>query len=295
MFKDSLAVSKFLRHETGSGEHAQTAVLKFLGLHESKFLRILRLQAKGVESEVTRDVFRTELVLTVVTEGGRLNKAFFGTVELSATNADGQDSPEGSRDLGNVANSRARDGGIPKEGLALNGFTGKETDSGKHTNTAMSQLGFTVTLERQIIGLGREAKRVEKANRGKGTGDGVDGESLQDSDGRNERFVAKSTQNSFRLVVIRTGTAGLATALGLKALKAEAEEARRAKAAANFILVVVVVLLVGFCRNAIYENLLAVDFDGRWVMDGPTRSQSSSTIPELVRTHLCSTNDLSTL
>ena len=35
-----------------------------------------------------------------------------------------------------------------------------------------------------------------------------------------------------------------AAALGLKALKAEAEEARRAKAAANFILTVVVMLVV---------------------------------------------------
>ena len=112
-----------------------------------------------------------------------------------------------------------------------------------------------------------------------------------------ERSVVKRTQNSFRHVVTRTGAAGLAAAaLGLKALKAEAEEARRAKAAANFILAVVVVdLSFGFCRNAIYENLMAVDFDGRWVMARPTRSQSSSRIPESVRTHRCSINDLSTL
>jgi hypothetical protein len=43
----------------------------------------------------------------------------------------------------------------------------------------MGELGLTVTLEGVLVGLGGETKRVEETNRGEGTRDGINRESLR--------------------------------------------------------------------------------------------------------------------
>ena len=50
---------------------------------------------------------------------------------------------------------------------------------GRHV-PSVGQFGFTVTLQGHFIGLGGETGRVKETNRGEGTRDGVDGESLQE-------------------------------------------------------------------------------------------------------------------
>jgi hypothetical protein len=55
-----LSVNKLLGHESSSGKHGKTAVLEFLGLQDIQLLGVRGLQAKRVETNVTRGVVRTE-------------------------------------------------------------------------------------------------------------------------------------------------------------------------------------------------------------------------------------------
>jgi hypothetical protein len=43
----------------------------------------------------------------------------------------------------------------------------------------MGEFGLTVTLEGVLVGLGGETKRVKETNRGEGTRDGINRESLR--------------------------------------------------------------------------------------------------------------------
>jgi hypothetical protein len=169
MFKDSLAVSELLCHETSGGQHGETSVLKFLGLHDLEFLRVSRLQAKGIKAKVTRGVVGTE-------ETGLVNRNILGvnpsdrsTLLLGSADCDGEKDPERGRDLSEVRDGRSGDLGIKEEGRTLNLFAHKETNGGEHGHTSVGQFSLTVTLEGVGIGLGRESKRVEESHGGKGT------------------------------------------------------------------------------------------------------------------------------
>jgi hypothetical protein len=72
--------------------------------------------------------------------------------------------------LGKVADGRAGDLRVEKEGRSLNLLADKEPNSGEHSNTAVSHFGLTVSLHGGLIGLFGKAKRVKEANRGKNTG-----------------------------------------------------------------------------------------------------------------------------
>jgi hypothetical protein len=53
-----------------------------------------------------------------------------------------------------VADGRASDFAIKKEGRSLNLFSNQDANDGKHGNTAVGDLGFTVTLEGSLISIG---------------------------------------------------------------------------------------------------------------------------------------------
>ena len=99
-----------------------------------------------------------------------------------------------------------------------------------------SKCQLCLPLESTFVSLGSKASRVKETNRFKSTRDGVDSEGLHAN-----RLDTNFT--SFSLTIFGneqlTGAAGLAAAfLGANALKAEAEEAKRAMAAVNFMMLV---------------------------------------------------------
>ena len=60
VLEDSLSVDQFLCHEASGGKHSKTAVLKLLGGHDIEFLRVIGLEAEGIEANVSRVVVGTE-------------------------------------------------------------------------------------------------------------------------------------------------------------------------------------------------------------------------------------------
>jgi hypothetical protein len=178
VFQDSLAISKLLCHETGSGKHGKAAVLKLLGLHDFKFSSVRRLETEGVKAKVSGDVLHAEE--TGLADGDilGLDKANFSALDLELANDSCKDNPEGDGDLGEVRDGRSLDGRIEKEGRSLNLLADEETNNCKHAYTAVCELGFAVSLQGAFICLGSKAKRVKHTHRGKGTRDSINGEGL---------------------------------------------------------------------------------------------------------------------
>ena len=145
VFQDSLAVNQFLGKETGGGNHGQAAVLQFLGLQFGEFSRVFGLQAKRIESQVTRDVFLTQKTRLVNGDILGFDPADFGTDSFGLGNTGTQEEPEDGVDLGEVGDGRSRDFSVEKNGLAFDGFSNKETNSGKHGNASVGELGLTVS------------------------------------------------------------------------------------------------------------------------------------------------------
>jgi hypothetical protein len=129
-----------------------------------------RFQAKWVESNITRSVVGSQeaclcdrnilrVNLTMKCEAVVRYKAFTSSeihifssypsdVEAStlrSSDTNGQKDPEDSWNLTEVADTRAGDLRIEKERRSLNEFTREETKNSQHTNTSVSDLGFTVT------------------------------------------------------------------------------------------------------------------------------------------------------
>jgi hypothetical protein len=178
VFKDSLAISKLLRHESSSGEHGKAAVLKLPGLHHYKFRRVFGREAERVKAKVSGDVLRAEK--TGLADGDilGLDKANFSALDLELANDSCKDNPERNRDLGEMRDGGALDGGIEKEGRSLNLLANEETNDCKHGHTAVRELGLAVSLEGAFVGLGGETKRVKHAHWRKGTRDVINGEGL---------------------------------------------------------------------------------------------------------------------
>jgi hypothetical protein len=65
-----------------------------------------------------------------------------------------------------VGDGGSLDGRVEEEGRSFDLLANKESKHGQHTNTAMSELGLTVTLEGILVSLGSESKRIEETNRG---------------------------------------------------------------------------------------------------------------------------------
>ncbi len=59
--------------------------------------------------------------------------------------------------------------GVEEEGRSLNLLSNEEANSGKHGNTSVGQLGFTVTLHGSLVGLLGESEGIEETDRGKNT------------------------------------------------------------------------------------------------------------------------------
>ena len=177
MLKDSLSVSKLLSQETSGGKHGKTSVLEFLSLHLEELSRVGGLKAKRIETDVSGHVVIAKK--SGLADGDILgfDPANGGTLLLSGTNGNGEGDPESNGDLGQVSDGRAGNLGVEKERRSLNLLADEETDDGKHADTSVGKFSLTVTLEGGLIGLLGESEGVEKSHRGKGTGDGVDGES----------------------------------------------------------------------------------------------------------------------
>jgi hypothetical protein len=179
VFQDTFSIGQLLGHETSGGKHGKTSVLEFLRLKGHQLFRISRLETKGVETNVTRCVVGTQ-------EAGLANRGItrghpseLSTVELDLGNADGKDTPERGRNLREVGDGGSLDGCVEEERRSFDLLADKESNHSEHTNTAMGELGLTITLEGVLVGLGSEAKRIKETNRGKGTRDGVDRERLR--------------------------------------------------------------------------------------------------------------------
>ena len=169
VLKDSLSVDKLLGHETGGGKHSKTSVLEFLGSHDLELFWVGWLEAKWVESDVTRNVAISEETRLVHRDFGRVNKADFGTLDLGGTNGDKEDAPEDNRNLCKVGDGWSLDGGIKEERRSLDLLTDKEANGGEHGNTSVGKLGSAVTLEGVGVGLFGESKGIKESHRGDGT------------------------------------------------------------------------------------------------------------------------------
>jgi hypothetical protein len=178
---DSLAVDKLLCQETRGGEHSNTSVLQFLGLHGEHLLSIIGLQAKRVEAKVTGVVLRTEKTRLGNGDILGLHETGLGALDLGSTNGDGQDAPENGRNLGQVGDGRSTDLGIEKEGRSFDLLTNKESDDGKHGNASVGQLGLAVSLHGGFIGLLGESEGIEETDGGKGAGKLLGNEGIERS------------------------------------------------------------------------------------------------------------------
>ena len=178
MFHNSLSVGQLLGQETSSGKHGKTSVLQLLVLHGQKGIRLRGLQAKRIESQVTRGVVRAQEARLVDRDVTGRHPAVLGTVELELGDGNGQNSPERSRDLGKVADGRSRDLGIEKEGRSLNFLTDEETNGGQHGNTSVGKFGLAVSLQGVGVGLVSESEGIKDTDRGKSSRDGVNREGL---------------------------------------------------------------------------------------------------------------------
>jgi hypothetical protein len=182
MFKDSLAIDKFLGNETGGSKHGKASVLKFLRLQDLELFGVRRLQSQGVKTNVTGGVIRSQKSGLGNGDILGVDPSNLGTCLFRRTNEDGEKGPEWSWDLRKVCDSWALDGRVEQERRAFDSFTHKETDGGQHSHTSMGQLGFTVTLEGWFIGLGGESKRIPDSNGWEGSWDGIH------SEGRGSNF-----------------------------------------------------------------------------------------------------------
>jgi hypothetical protein len=169
VLKDSLSINKLLGHETSGGKHSKTSVLEFLGGHALELDWVGWLEAKWVESDVTRDVALSEETRLVNRDLSRVNPTDFGTLDLGGTDGDSEDAPEDNWNLGKVGDGWSLDGGIEEERRSLDLLTDKEANGGEHGNTSVGKLGLAVTLEGVGIGLLGESKGIEESHRGDGT------------------------------------------------------------------------------------------------------------------------------
>lgn len=189
VLEDSHTIGEFLGHETRGGEHGKASVLELLGLHGEEFFGVRGLEAKGVEADITRGVVDVEKTGLVKGDVLGISPADFGAGLLGSTNTNGQQSPEDRGDLGEVGDGGSSDLGVEEEGRTFNLLADEESDDGKHGNTAMGELGLTVTLEGGFVGLVGESKRIEETHGRKSTRDGVDGESLREKEKFDDREI----------------------------------------------------------------------------------------------------------
>mmetsp|Transcript_5725 Transcript_5725/g.8100 ORF Transcript_5725/g.8100 Transcript_5725/m.8100 type:complete len:227 (-) Transcript_5725:49-729(-) len=178
-FENSLSVDKLLGHEPGSGKHSEATVLEFLRLHSYELGWVLGLQSKRVKADVSRDVRVTEKSRLGDGDVLGLDPSDFGTLRLGLGNSSSQNYPEDGVYLSEVSDGGSGNLAVEEDGGSFDSFSNKETNNGKHGNTSMGKLCFTVPLQGGFIGLGCETERVEETNRVKGSWDGVGSESSE--------------------------------------------------------------------------------------------------------------------
>jgi hypothetical protein len=173
VLNNSLSVNSLLSKESSSSKHSKTSILKLLGLHDIKLLRIFGHKSKGIESEVTGSI-------VILKKTGLVNGTVSGvypsllcTLSLISSNEGNDNRPESIRYLGDVGNSRSGDLSVKEERGSLYLLSDKESNNGKHSNTSVSKLSLTVTSKSSIGGLLSKFERIEDSYRGKSSRDSI--------------------------------------------------------------------------------------------------------------------------
>ncbi|KAL3915914.1 MAG: hypothetical protein SGILL_005422 [Bacillariaceae sp.] len=166
--EDLLSVDKLLGNHTGEAEHGKTSVLEFLGVECKEFFRVFRGKTKRVKANITREV-----VFVEDTSGSKdiswIGPSDKSSVELKGANDDGKELEElwaDSTDFIQVTDGRSDVlvSGLEKRVEFDRLFSDEHTKRGKHGNTSVLKLGFTVLLDGLIV-LGGVTERVESRNR----------------------------------------------------------------------------------------------------------------------------------
>lgn len=169
VLEDSLAVDKFLRHETGGGQHGQASVLEFLGLHEFEFLRVAGHQSQRIKAEVAGNVLVPQKTGLVDGDIRRIDKGDLRTLDFRSANGTAEAQPEKERHLAQMRNGGSTDLGVEQKGGSFDFLADQEANSGQHGHAAVRQFCLTVSLEGGSVGLVGKAEGVEKANGRKGS------------------------------------------------------------------------------------------------------------------------------
>jgi hypothetical protein len=180
MFQDAFVVNQLLGHESSSSEHGQTTVIQLLRRNFLQFSGIRWLQIEWIKANIARGVLVTQFTWPIKTLLG-WNPTIPGTVELGVANSKHEKGPEWGWDLGKVIYSGSLNGSIKEKRRSLNLFANEESNSGKHSNTAVGHLGLTVTLKDDLISVRSEAKGIEKSKRCTSPRDAVHSEGLGSS------------------------------------------------------------------------------------------------------------------
>mmetsp|Transcript_25886 Transcript_25886/g.38053 ORF Transcript_25886/g.38053 Transcript_25886/m.38053 type:complete len:263 (-) Transcript_25886:66-854(-) len=172
VLKDSLSIDLLLHTHTGGSQHSKTSVLKLLGNHNIKLLRVLRLQAKRIKSNVSGVV-----VVTKLPQGfGPVTKVWLdpsnsSTPEFCRGN---RESKEGESRCGHLLQLIiSRSMNIER---SRNSLSSKVSNSCKHGHTSVHNLGLTVALHFiQCDSALCKSKWIEEASGSKSTGKSVAG------------------------------------------------------------------------------------------------------------------------
>merc|ERR1712125_9489 len=151
------------------------SVLEFLRGHFRELFEGFGLESQRIEANVTGVVIGVQFFGE--TSGiSRLDPAGEGTIGLCGSDGNGKDLEEDGRrrsDLVEVTDSGTNvlSGGVEERVEA--GFLDQETDDGKHGNTSVGGLGFTVSLHGVEVAVLGESEGVEFSDRGEGSGKAV--------------------------------------------------------------------------------------------------------------------------
>lgn len=94
ILKDSLSVDQFLCHASGGGDHRQSAVLEFLGLHLLEGLGVGGLEAERVKTNVARCVIGPQETGLAVLDVLGVDPSDVEAFGFGGTNSDDQRDPK---------------------------------------------------------------------------------------------------------------------------------------------------------------------------------------------------------
>ena len=169
VLKDPLAINGLLRQKPSRRQHRKTSVLKFSRDHEVELLRILRLDLKRVEANVSGVLSLAKKTRLIVRSVLRIYPTNLGALGLSGADESNDESVPAARHLCEVRDRRAGYLPVEQERASLNSLASEESNDRKHGNTSVGHLGLPITLKGLLVGLLGKAKRIPEAHGGKGS------------------------------------------------------------------------------------------------------------------------------